>query len=234
MTKNILKTSALAAAMLLFTGAAQAVVQDVVTNGDFETGTTAGWLEFANNGTISVGSPNSPLGPAGNNSALLSANFSPNPSAASFPILKLERLAEGLLTNGAAVTVSFDAYSPLQTVDINAGNNVGNVVFIAEFFTELTGDNGAVNQILVGPPTWLTNSWQHFEFNTTLGPDAGGGLSLLFKADCGGNLNCRFDAYIDNVSIVTDVAAVPVPAAVWLFGSGLLGLIGVARRKKAA
>ena len=27
------------------------------------------------------------------------------------------------------------------------------------------------------------------------------------------------------------VKAVPVPAAVWLFGSGLLGLIGVARRK---
>jgi hypothetical protein len=27
---------------------------------------------------------------------------------------------------------------------------------------------------------------------------------------------------------------VPVPAAVWLFGSGLLGLIGIARRKKAA
>lgn len=27
---------------------------------------------------------------------------------------------------------------------------------------------------------------------------------------------------------------VPVPAAVWLFGSGLLGLIGMARRKKAA
>jgi hypothetical protein len=30
-----------------------------------------------------------------------------------------------------------------------------------------------------------------------------------------------------------DVAAVPVPAAAWLFGSGLLGLIGIARRKKA-
>jgi len=28
-------------------------------------------------------------------------------------------------------------------------------------------------------------------------------------------------------------SAVPVPAAVWLFGSGLLGLVGVARRKKA-
>jgi hypothetical protein len=29
------------------------------------------------------------------------------------------------------------------------------------------------------------------------------------------------------------VASVPVPAAIWLFGSGLLGLIGVARCKKA-
>lgn len=31
-----------------------------------------------------------------------------------------------------------------------------------------------------------------------------------------------------------DVSAVPVPAAVWLFGSGLLGLGGMVRRKKAA
>jgi hypothetical protein len=31
-----------------------------------------------------------------------------------------------------------------------------------------------------------------------------------------------------------NVSAIPVPAAVWLFGSGLLGLIGISRRKKAA
>jgi hypothetical protein len=30
------------------------------------------------------------------------------------------------------------------------------------------------------------------------------------------------------------VTVVPVPAAVWLFASGLLGLIGIAKRKKAA
>ena len=29
------------------------------------------------------------------------------------------------------------------------------------------------------------------------------------------------------------IPAVPVPAAVWLFGSGLIGLVGIARRKKA-
>ncbi|HEN46860.1 MAG TPA: VPLPA-CTERM sorting domain-containing protein, partial [Mizugakiibacter sp.] len=28
-------------------------------------------------------------------------------------------------------------------------------------------------------------------------------------------------------------AVVPVPAAVWLFGSGLLGLIGMAKRREA-
>lgn len=35
----------------------------------------------------------------------------------------------------------------------------------------------------------------------------------------------------DNLGFA-EVSAVPVPAAAWLFGSGLLGLVGVARRKK--
>ena len=34
--------------------------------------------------------------------------------------------------------------------------------------------------------------------------------------------------------ILTEVQVIPVPAAVWLFGSGLLALIGLARRKKTA
>ena len=37
------------------------------------------------------------------------------------------------------------------------------------------------------------------------------------------------NVYVDNLS----VNSVPVPAAVWLFGSGLIGLAGIARRKKA-
>ena len=39
-------------------------------------------------------------------------------------------------------------------------------------------------------------------------------------------------AEFDSVSLKT-VLATPIPASVWLFGSGLLGLIGVARRKAA-
>jgi hypothetical protein len=34
--------------------------------------------------------------------------------------------------------------------------------------------------------------------------------------------------------VTVTVSAVPVPPAVWLFGSGLLGLVGVARRRRAA
>jgi hypothetical protein len=44
--------------------------------------------------------------------------------------------------------------------------------------------------------------------------------------------------YVDSASILgrpyASFQVVPVPAAVWLFGSGLLGLIGIARRKKLA
>jgi hypothetical protein len=37
---------------------------------------------------------------------------------------------------------------------------------------------------------------------------------------------------MDNLRVSVTTQAVPVPAAVWLFGSGLLGLIGVARRHR--
>ena len=42
-----------------------------------------------------------------------------------------------------------------------------------------------------------------------------------------------FDAEGNNVGPTAELTAVPVPPAVWLFGSGLLGVIGVARRKAA-
>jgi hypothetical protein len=41
------------------------------------------------------------------------------------------------------------------------------------------------------------------------------------------------DRDFNDVVVEVNVAPIPIPAAVWLFGSGLLGLIGIARRKVA-
>jgi hypothetical protein len=51
------------------------------------------------------------------------------------------------------------------------------------------------------------------------------GVGLNIYDGVGGN-------YDSALSLVGTTAVIPVPAAVWLFGSGLLGLVGVVRRKK--
>ena len=48
----------------------------------------------------------------------------------------------------------------------------------------------------------------------------------------GGFNNTQYSE-VFNVTLSAATAPVPVPAAAWLFGSGLVGLVGVARRKKA-
>ena len=60
-------------------------------------------------------------------------------------------------------------------------------------------------------------------------PGIGIGSSQL---STGGNY-FYFDGIIDDLRL-SDTAVVPIPAAAWLFLSGLLGMIGIARRKKAA
>jgi hypothetical protein len=49
---------------------------------------------------------------------------------------------------------------------------------------------------------------------------------LQLAASCAWNSTCT--AVFDNV----DVDPVPIPAAVWLFGSGLMGLFGLSRKRR--
>jgi hypothetical protein len=56
------------------------------------------------------------------------------------------------------------------------------------------------------------------------------GYAYLLRAD--GTRTLDFIAPSHSIYVATALPA-PVPAAVWLFGSGLLGLVGLARRKIA-
>jgi len=74
--------------------------------------------------------------------------------------------------------------------------------------------------------------WQTWVFEYTILSGIDGILGFgIDVASSGANANIAFDNLIVNYDAVSPV---PLPAAVWLFGSGLLGLIGIRRRKEAA
>jgi len=64
------------------------------------------------------------------------------------------------------------------------------------------------------------------ETNVKVASDLGELFAVSFNVDNNGDILTSI--------VEIPVSAVPVPAAVWLFGSGLIGLAGVARRRKAA
>jgi hypothetical protein len=148
-------------------------------------------------------------------------------TAAAANIIKQANLLPGAWTEGQQVDIQFD---------IRGSAAAGGVLF-AEAFSELSGGGTSKGEILGGGPLFPNANpdvWTTHNFSTTIGPDSSGGFTLQFNSACAPIEGCNADYFIDNVSISADVNAVPVPAAVWLFGSGLIGLVGMARKKKAA
>lgn len=93
----------------------------------------------------------------------------------------------------------------------------------------------------IGPVPMATTTFDTTDIGTVgLGSNPSGTLPLSNDGIGGSPMkagpfplwNANFD--ITDVHVTSyQITAIPVPAAVWLFGSGLLGLVGVARRKKA-
>ena len=212
MLKNKCTKLVVAIGITLFAGTAQAALIDLAVNGDFETGDFTGWTQFPGAGSQSITTDNN------------GGDFAGNITVGGGPfntVLKQANLAAGLLTSGQTVNVSFDAKGSYPD---------GGVLFV-ENFSELTGGGVSFNDLKT---FGVNNLWQTFSYSTVLGPDVSGGYTLQFAGVCGAAASCVSDTFLDNITITADVSAVPIPAAAWLFGSGLLGLVGVARRKTAA
>jgi hypothetical protein len=202
--------------IMLSAGAAQAVPVELTTNGGFETGDFTGWTLFP-----------SAFGPASVQSTTVSSG-----SFAAYLPCSTPNACDQVIKNA---NIGIGVVNPFDTVhvsfDLNNTAGAGGVAFV-ELFSELSGGGTSKSELLLVNATGTTG-WQTFAFDAVLGGDVSGGITLQLKAACGAVAGCTSEAYFDNVSVTADVPAVPVPAAVWLFGSGLLGLVGVARRKRS-
>jgi hypothetical protein len=97
------------------------------------------------------------------------------------------------------------------------------------------GAGTAVNQGPNAPISWISASRANGGLIGTaqtmfLFGSNGAGLASASNPYVGGTV----DVSSAGVITVTNASPVPLPAAVWLLGSGLLGLVGVGRRRAAA
>ena len=140
--------------------------------------------------------------------------------------------------SGGGVRLNWD------TASVALNSTVGNIntsLFLNGFDTTFTIDDSVAGELLVTSATGFfapTIPGPNFDFfsldflavpppsvsNLAIGIGTGG----LWQ-DAAGVAIANADLSYNGASVT--VGAVPVPAAAWLFGSGLIGLVGIARRK---
>ena len=223
MLKKRLTELAVVVAMTMSAGAVQAATTNGFANGGFETAGTgslaANW-DAANSGYTRV------CDGAGNGSDCAAKLMSAPLAAAVTLQNSVEQGFLPPLTPGDNPLLSFWAKGFAGTT----GN--------ANFALRYLDSGGAIladSTAQFFQSSINTSTWTEITYDLGVVP-VGATAAFLEIVQAIGPINgvdlLAGEIFIDDVYL--GVAAVPVPAAVWLFGSGLLGLIGVARRKKAA
>jgi hypothetical protein len=126
----------------------------------------------------------------------------------------------------------------LATTDPTDSNNqfLGNWDPVSSFFTGIDQVNASsIDGLFVGSFTGVSGDQPIARLNFTLGTGVTNSVLTLAEAAVGGQwatdgANPMTFSNTYTGAIINPVV-VPVPAALWLFGSGLAGLAGVARRR---
>jgi len=152
------------------------------------------------------------------------ARYESMDSAPSTVTLSLEAMLELARPSGAPLVVVFPVVSvvatpgPFDTVIDWSGTSGGAYIGLTATLSNSASTTSAADLAL-------------FTGAGTI--DLGVSASAQSMGTGSGNLVTWFttDASAD-VTVIYNYSTVPVPAAAWLFGSGLLGLVGMARHKK--
>jgi hypothetical protein len=138
------------------------------------------------------------------------------------------------LTLSDASTILTDFNPDLTFTLISDAAGVGNLLVDGGSALSASFSNLAVVHIFGGNVSWSADLT--YTGGSLAGNLAGGRVEGAFSGVAGFGmgqslLGANFSA---SGGIAKIGAVVPVPPAVWLFGSGLLGMVGVARRKSVA
>jgi hypothetical protein len=220
MQNKLHKNVVLAAAILLGSTAAQAATVNGFANGGFENvGTTTpaeSWLGAASGYSLSTDARTgtysaSLMSPAFNAAVMLQNSIDDGGLA---PLTAGDNPLFSFWAKGFAGTTGVANYA-LRYLDDGGA-------ILADSFNVNFG--GGLNE----------NSWTEFTFNLGVVPDGATAAFLEFSQGIGPIDEELLGGQILIDDVYLGVQAVPVPAAAWLFGSALLGLGGLARKKRAA
>ena len=237
--KTILQTAGVGALLVMSAGVAQAAL----VNGSFESPDASGG-DFGN---FPCGAD---IGMSGwstfNCNFVSSNNYQPgggfvNPAAHNgTQVLKqfggdagaTQRISAsaGDLVEASAFAISYtgDPFQNLAILQIAYFDAGGNGLGVDEVFANTIGD---LDYDLSVPQDGAPNSdWTRMEVSGIAPAGTAEAQILLIHILTEGTPNGG-SIWWDNANLTA--SPVPVPAAVWLFGSGLLGLVGVARRRKS-
>jgi hypothetical protein len=227
--KNIASPLVLCA-LLISSGANAALVGSLDGKTVYDTDLNITWLSNANLASVNLPGSNT-FGVSG-----INANGSMNWSKAQSWIFAMNAANYlGYKDWRLPTTLQPDASCSMQVSGVSAGNNCTGSEMGHLFYNELGGT--AASSILSSsdPDLALFSNLQSdfYWSDTEYAPNTSAAWIVNFN---GGFQNSGFKGNYMFALAVRDgqVAAVPVPAAAWLLGSGLLGLIGMARKRKAA